>query len=267
MQNRLTVRVLVVDDDREDARLIEDLLGDAKRAQFIVEKAETSAQGLAALEESQFDVVLLDYKLPDGDGLTFLRYLYEELHFKVPVVLITSHGDRKLQVRAIEAGAAEYLEKGTFNTEILERTCIYAIGLYEQQVRKGSGLGVGVNIDTLVSLTRESVKAQMTTASELREMREDFGTHNTAVLAGQEKHNETVMDGQKALLLEIHQVSRLRWALDWIRQNPWASIVLFLCFVIIAVLGVVLINQLDTDKLQTIKNVTTKVLPSVRVGP
>jgi len=244
-----SVRVLIIDDDREDAKLVSDLLGEGKRAKFAVEKAETADAGLTKLEESKFDVVLLDYKLPDLDGLSFLKRIYEELYFKIPVVIITSHGDRSLQARAIEAGAAEYLEKGTFNTEILERTCIYAIGLYEKQTRNGSGPGVGVNIETLVSLTRESVIAQTHATEELKASRAASTEQSAAIRAD-------IRSMRDAVLSEVRDISRFRWLLDWIKSNPIVAIVIFLCLVTIAVLAVILINSLDPATVEALKATT-----------
>ena len=118
-----TIKLLVIDDDTEDRRLVRDWLDDASRVNFSIGESASAEEGIVKLEKGRFDVVLLDYRMPDKDGLWVLDKM-KELRLQVPVVIVTSHGDRNIQNTAFEKGAADYLEKGTFTSELLERTCL-----------------------------------------------------------------------------------------------------------------------------------------------
>jgi len=259
MPSPLTVRVLVIDDDQDDCRLIRDLLEDASRAKFVVDDAHTAQEGFYQLQQThhRYDVVLLDYKLPDSDGITFLRKLHE-LHFHTPVIIVTSHGDRNLQLQAMDIGAVEYLEKGTFGGDLLERTCLYAIGVQEKRRQNGDGApGVGVLIEQLVGLTRESVQAQTKTSQEMSELRRDFSQ-------GMKRRAEEDKTQHDAILEEVKNANKSawKWALEWIGAHPVAAIVMFLCLVLVAVLFVLLLDALNVDKLKDLKDLKSMVSAS-----
>ncbi|MEI6297307.1 MAG: response regulator [bacterium] len=276
MAGATTVRVLVVDDDPDFVVLIRDLLGDATRATFLVEDTGTMASGISMVERGHFDVILLDYKLPDGDGFKFLERL-EKSHIKVPVVIVTSRGDKIVQVQALEAGAVEYLAKGTFNTELLERTCIYAIGMQEKRNKNGSGPGVGVLIEQLVDLTRDSVKAQTEATAELRETRMDMAKGfesvkadiSSSLMATQitlKDRRDFCKEEHARVLSEVQAMSSFRWFLDWIKANLVTAIIIFVC-VLLAITAIVLaLHFIDLEKIKSLKGATSLLAPFVKDG-
>lgn len=254
------IRVLVIDDDLDDCRFIKDLLDDSSRATFTVDSVGSAAEGIQKLKSEAYDVVLLDYKLPDSDGLSALRQIGTG-HYRVPVVIVTSHGDRNLQVRALEEGAAEYLEKGSFNADLLERTCIYAIGLREKQVHGDSGPGVGILIEQLVDLTRESVKAQESATQEIRELRKELGTGIRSIRRDIETQGVQGEAQHTKVIQKIEDQTRIRWVLDWIAAHPTAAIVIFLALALLVFLVVSAIQIIDLDKLIEIRKATSGLVP------
>jgi PAS domain S-box-containing protein len=120
------VRILVVEDDRADARLIGELLKEARGMTFEVEQVETLAAAVARMAASRFDVVLLDLGLPDSVGLETLRRLYARAS-NLPVVIVLSiMADEDLAVEAVQLGAQDYLIKGVVDSGGLVRAVRYA---------------------------------------------------------------------------------------------------------------------------------------------
>lgn len=242
-----TVRLLLVEDDRDDRGLVTDLLCSAKRARFIIDDAETGKQAQEKIKETRYDVILLDYRLPDTTGLDLMKWLTTN-HFRVPVVLVTCHGDHRLQADALEAGFCEYLEKGTFNAEVLERTLMYAIGLHEKQTRSGDSGGFGLLIQELVSLTRESVAAQTKTAAGMTELR-------SAMKGLQEMNTREHTTLQKAITKGPWD--KLKEGLAWVVAHPWAALIIILVLAMLITLIVLLIGIVDAEKFNLLRGASS----------
>lgn len=120
--------VLLLDDspeDREAARRF--LARDPSRAYRFLE-ASTGEEGLAACRSADIDCVVLDYSLPDMDGLEFLQELTGGTSITpFPVVMMTGRGDESVAVQALKRGAQDYLIKGRFDHDGLRRTVDNAI--------------------------------------------------------------------------------------------------------------------------------------------
>ncbi len=103
----MTARILIVDDEPN----IRTTLGRALDLEgFDVVLASDAASGVAAVEESSPDLVLLDLKLPDHDGLWVLRQVRSRTD-PPPVVMMTGHGSTDAAVEAMKLGAIDFLEK------------------------------------------------------------------------------------------------------------------------------------------------------------
>ncbi|MEX1258243.1 MAG: ATP-binding protein [Gemmatimonadota bacterium] len=120
------IRVLLVEDDEEDYLLTRDLLARVPEGNYRLEWARSFQEGIAQLEERTFDVCLLDFRLGARDGLDFLGEATAR-HIHVPVMVLTGSRDPELDRALMNAGAAEFLEKGRLDPQLLERTIRYAI--------------------------------------------------------------------------------------------------------------------------------------------
>ena len=119
------LRVLVADDDEDDYILTRDLL--LSRSQKVhLDWAATYREALQAIERNEHDVYLFDYRLGEGDGLELLRQALAR-GCKAPIILLTGDGDWETDIQAMKAGAADYLVKGRFDAQLLERSIRYAI--------------------------------------------------------------------------------------------------------------------------------------------
>jgi two-component system response regulator HupR/HoxA len=105
--------VLLVEDNAEVATLLARVLRDAEE-RFHVVLAASATAGLQSLADHEVDCVLLDYRLPDADGLDALR-LIRRRHPSLPVIVVTGAGTEEVAVEAMKLGAADYLVKhGTY---------------------------------------------------------------------------------------------------------------------------------------------------------
>jgi DNA-binding response OmpR family regulator len=100
-------RVLVVDDDEIVRFLLQRILN---QAGFEVDLAGDGREGLDAFAARRPDLVLLDLMMPDLDGWTVLARM-KEAPDPPPVVIVTAHGERAAQTRALRQGAAAYVTK------------------------------------------------------------------------------------------------------------------------------------------------------------
>jgi two-component system nitrogen regulation response regulator GlnG len=99
--------MLVVDDDPASCRLVQALFAEEG---FEVSAAHDATGGLSRAESGDFEVVILDLHLPDGDGIDVLKRLRAR-DPDLPVIMLTGHADVKTAVQAIKLGAAHYLTK------------------------------------------------------------------------------------------------------------------------------------------------------------
>ncbi len=102
-------KILYIEDDEGLARLLQKRL---QRQRFEVDIAFTGQAGLDAVAKKKYDLVLLDYHLPDINGLEVLNRLAPpELY--PPVIMLTTSGDERVALQALETGAADYAVKDT----------------------------------------------------------------------------------------------------------------------------------------------------------
>lgn len=99
--------VLVVDDDKLTRFSVSKILG---RAGYRIREARSAEEGMAAMEKERPGLVLLDIRLPDGDGFTVLREILVRFP-GVPVVMMTAHHSEDTARAATAMGARAYLAK------------------------------------------------------------------------------------------------------------------------------------------------------------
>jgi DNA-binding NtrC family response regulator len=100
-------RVLIVEDEQAQRTLLEGLL---KREGHPVRVAGTGEEAMKVFRNEAIDVVLLDFRLPDSDGLTLLKW-FKEANPEADIVMVTAYGSIDNAVGTLKAGATEYLTK------------------------------------------------------------------------------------------------------------------------------------------------------------
>lgn len=119
-------RVLLIDDDGEEFILTRDLIEDLVRPSIELEWVGSYQAGLAAVLAGEHDAFLLDYRLGGRDGLELLQEA-RQLGASAPIIMLTGQGNLEVDVAAMQAGAVDYLVKGQFAPDMLERTIRYAV--------------------------------------------------------------------------------------------------------------------------------------------
>lgn len=100
-------RVLVIDDEPFSREYFQRLLETVK---LRVDAAGTAGEGLRALEEASYDLIILDVRLPDANGIDVLKRIKEAVNF-TPVIMVTAYGTVDLAVQAMKLGAFDFLSK------------------------------------------------------------------------------------------------------------------------------------------------------------
>jgi len=120
------LRVLLVEDNPGDARLIREMLTEIHSDRYEVVHVERLAQALLHLSEGKFNAVLLDLNLPDAYGLsTLIKVRATAPH--VPVIVVSGLGDEEMAIHALREGAYTYLVKGQMSGHLLDRSIRYSI--------------------------------------------------------------------------------------------------------------------------------------------
>jgi phosphoserine phosphatase RsbU/P len=128
------IRVLLIEDNAGDARLIQLMLTDGDVDTFVVERVDRLSLGLSRLLAGGFDIVLADLSLPDSHGLETFLQLHAQAP-QVPIIVLSGLNDTTVAVNAVHKGAQDFLIKGQVNGQLLARAIRYAIerkGMSEQ---------------------------------------------------------------------------------------------------------------------------------------
>jgi len=120
------IKVLLVEDNPGNIRLIREMLKEAKPALAALEDAPSLLTAVERLAKGGIDAVLLDLGLPDSQGLSTFVELHN--HFpRTPIVVLTDLTDEKLGLQAVREGAQDYLVIGKANGEWICRAVLYAV--------------------------------------------------------------------------------------------------------------------------------------------
>jgi diguanylate cyclase (GGDEF)-like protein/PAS domain S-box-containing protein len=127
-----SVYVLLIEDDRVEARLIRDEMSRFPRIVADVDHVQRLVAGIGRLAERRYDVVLLDLNLPDGNGIENLHRVKGAAP-NVPVVILTNMEDEDAAVATLTQGAQDYLLKRQITAELLHRSIRYAVARQEAE--------------------------------------------------------------------------------------------------------------------------------------
>jgi len=165
------LKVLLVEDNPADARLVREMLKDSHRPVELTHAARLR-DALECLRTQGFNAILLDLNLPDSEGMnTFLRARAEALH--APIVVLTGVADEEVAARAVREGAQDYLVKAEVDGPLLYRSIRYAVErqAYDEAIRhkealyrnliEGSIQGVVIHVDGVIKLANPALASML----------------------------------------------------------------------------------------------------------
>ncbi len=171
------VRVLIIDDDREDFELARKVFNRIEHTQYEVEWIPDYDAGLEALRGVTHDVYFIDYRLGADSGLDLLRDGVAAGCTR-PMIMLTGLGDHTIDLQAMEIGAADYLSKNSLSPEVLERSVRYAINHCRtlEQLRHAKGIAEDATRlkDKFVALVSHDLKGPL------------YGLHSLLLMADKE---------------------------------------------------------------------------------
>ena len=120
------VRILLVEDDPNYVWVMQNLLGDRWDGPFELVHVELLSAALELCSHEKFDVILLDLALPDSRGMETFFAMHAGAG-DIPIVVLTGLADETKAIKAVQAGAQDYLVKGQVDDNLLVRSIRYAI--------------------------------------------------------------------------------------------------------------------------------------------
>ena len=187
--------ILLVDDDQVDRLSVKRALQKARfRAELI--EAENGQDAIAQLKEKKnnlvsisdtsyfaldsglttdmFDLILLDYLLPDIDGLHLIAEI-KALDLNLPIIVLTGQGDEEIAVEMMKAGAADYLAKSKIDPKNLATSIKSAIRIYKaEQAAELANLRLRASNELLVLKNRELERQQQQIKSQNIKLQEAY---------------------------------------------------------------------------------------------
>jgi signal transduction histidine kinase/CheY-like chemotaxis protein len=142
------LKILIIDDDKVDSITI---IRSISHSGIIadVESAFSAKEGIEKIKSFYYDLIFLDYMMPDSDGISFLKKL-RDLGIETPVIFVTSQGDEKIASQAILGGASDYIPKTLLTPDGISQSIRNAIKLHESlELRKKTELALKINANRL----------------------------------------------------------------------------------------------------------------------
>ena len=145
----LVLKILIIDDDKLDSITISRSISQSGMIAE-VDSVFSAKVGMEKIESMYYDLIFLDYLMPDTDGISFLKKV-RTAGIETPIIFVTSQGDEKIASQAILSGASDYIPKTLLTPDGVSQSIRNAIKLHESiKLRKDTELALKVNANRLL---------------------------------------------------------------------------------------------------------------------
>lgn len=142
------LKILIIDDDKVDLITINRSISQSGIIAH-VENAFSAKDGIEKIKSFNYDLIFLDYLMPDSDGISFLKKL-RDLGIETPVIFVTSQGDEKIASQAILGGASDYIPKTLLTPDGISQSIRNVLKIHESVLqRKKTELALNINANRL----------------------------------------------------------------------------------------------------------------------
>ena len=131
------LKILLIEDDEADQLLVKRSLKKAN-LNYSLDVRFDSNDLENILNDEDYSIIFLDYKLPDVDGITLLKRI-RKTGYEAPIIVITSQGDEKIAVEALKSGASDYISKDLLTPEGISQSIRTVIKAYRADVKRKKG--------------------------------------------------------------------------------------------------------------------------------
>ncbi|MBN2534891.1 MAG: SpoIIE family protein phosphatase [Spirochaetales bacterium] len=121
-----SIKILLVEDNLGDARLIREALSETEKLDPTIEHVTRMKDLEKCVSRTKYDLIILDLTLPDAAGIGTVRRA-SEIASESAIIVLTGINDENLAVKAVQEGAQDYLVKGQADVRVLERVILYAL--------------------------------------------------------------------------------------------------------------------------------------------
>ncbi len=145
----VVLKILIIDDDKVDSTTISRSISQSGIVAE-VDSVFSAKEGIEMIKSLKYDLIFLDYLMPDTDGITFLKKI-RDLDIETPVIFVTSQGDEKIASQAILSGASDYIPKTLLTPDGVSQSIRNTIKLHESlKLRKAAELELKINSNRLL---------------------------------------------------------------------------------------------------------------------
>jgi sigma-B regulation protein RsbU (phosphoserine phosphatase) len=206
------VRILLVEDNPGDARLLRFTLQEAESLRFDLVHAARLSEALDAVRQGPADVVLLDLSLPDAHGMETVTRMLDAAP-AVPIIVLTGLTDETVAVQAVQAGAQDYLVKGSVDGGTLARAIRYAMERKRMEMERA---GLLRNEQEARAAAEAAVNAR---DEVLRIVAHDIGNSLSAVKIHAMVLERTLPPGDAEARKRTEAIRNLTQQMDRLRQD------------------------------------------------